>query len=197
MAKQKPVILPDYKADSQDDIEALIARNRQLEDDFDPMYIPGYTEIQKANAIAEVDDLLWRDAHPGQPKEYYYNQLGKNPQPLPVHFQAVRVAGMDGTHNANVTRDKAEYDRWGYRPAKYPEDFTPHGFGQPVFYVVQADGTLRREDLQLFVVDARAARARELSIARRTAEMENPESKDGEGTSFTGTAEKRFEHITT
>jgi hypothetical protein len=196
MAK-KPVILPDYRAESQDEIEALIARNRQLEDSFDPMYIPGYTEIQKANAIAEVDDLVWRETHPGVSKEDEYRKLGTHPQPLPVHFQAVRVAGMDGTHNANVSRDKAEYDRWGYEPAKYPEHFQPHGFGQPVFYTVQADGTLRREDLQLYVVDARAARARELSIARRTAELENPESKDGDGTNFTGTAEKRFEHITT
>ena len=196
--KQKPVILNDYRKEFDDEIEELIERNRQLEDDFDPMFIDGWTQVKKANAIAAVDDLLWAEQHrsTGLKKEDVYTTIGARPQPVPLEFQAIRVRAMDGTTNANISRDKAEYDRWKYEPAKWPDHFQPHGYGQPLGYTVHADGTLHRDDLQLFVVDARAARAREASIARRVAELENSPNTE-QGVEITSTAEKRFETITT
>lgn len=201
MAKTgKPVILTDYRKEFDDEVEALIAKNRQMEDDFDPMFIDGYTQALKANEIAAADPLDWanKNKETGITKKKVYNTIGSQPREVPVRFQAIRVIGMNGTHNANVSRDMAEYTRWGYRPAKYPEDFQPHGFGQPLGYTVQSDGTLRRDDLQLFVVDARAEHARLELLARRAAEAENPDVKRerDSGVEFEGSTERRRETVT-
>jgi hypothetical protein len=104
---------------------------------------------------------------------------------------------MDGTHNANVSRDLAEYTRWGYKPAKVDEHFTPYGWTPPLGYTVQTDGTLRRDDLQLFVVDARAEKARLSELARRAQEAEAPNAKFEKETrmEFEGTLERRRESV--
>lgn len=193
------MILTDYRKEMDDDVEALIARNRQLEDDFDPMFIDGYTQVQKANAISGADEIDWAIKYKDTniKKSDVYNTIGAQPRELPLHFTAIRVTGMDGTHNANVSRDMAEYSRWGYEPAKVDIHFTPHGWKPPLGYTVQSDGTLRRDDLQLFVVDARAEKARLELLARRTAEAENPQVKldRQSGSEFEGSAERRRESV--
>jgi hypothetical protein len=196
MAK-KPVILTNYDRVAEDEVEELIARNRQLEDSYDPYYIPGYTEIVKANEIANADDHVWHERYSKTDitKAKVLAGIGANPQPLPVNFTPLRVSSADGTSNANVTRDLMPYSRWGYRPAIWPEDFTKHGFGQPPGYTVRQDGTLHRDDLQLFVVDGRAERARQESLAREARARENPESKNGSGVEFTGTTEQYSETV--
>jgi hypothetical protein len=196
----KPMILTDYAKENDDDIEALIARNRQLEDDFDPMYIAGYTEVLKANSIKEADSLDWANKYEktNLTKSKVYDIIGAQPHEIPLRFTAIRVVGMDGTHNANVSRDLAEYTRWGYKPATVQDHFRPHGFTPPLGYTVQTDGTLRRDDLQLFVVDARAEKARLELLARRAQEAEAPSVKLEKETrmEFEGTTERRRESVT-
>lgn len=194
---KKPVILTDYNKVALDEVEELIARNRQLEDSYDPYYIPGYTEIMKANEIEAADPHVWHERYgkTNITKESVLKGIGANPRPLPVNFVPLRAAGADGANNANVNRDLMPYSRWGYRPAKWPEDFTQHGFGQPPGYTVRHDGTLHRDDLQLFVVDGRAERARQETLAREARARENPESKNGSGVEFMGTTEQYSETV--
>lgn len=196
----KPLILTDYARQTDDEVEALIAKNRQLEDSFDPMFIDGYTQVMQANAIAAADNLDWANKYEktGITKRSVYETIQAQPHELPLHFTAIRVSGMDGTHNANVSRDMAEYTRWGYEPAKVEVHFTPNGWKPPLGYTVQSDGTLRRDDLQLFVVDARAEKARLELLARRAAEAESPAVKleRQSNVEFEGTSERRRESVT-
>lgn len=196
--KSKPVILTDYDRQAMDDVEALIARNRQMEDDFDPYYIPGYTEVLKANEIKAADDFTWMERHREThlTKEKVLKTIGAEPRTLPVYFKPLRVQSADGAASSTVLSDMRPYAKWGYRPAIWPADFEQHGFGQPPGFVVRPDGTLHRDDLQLFVVDGRAERARLELLAREARERENMASfKSAEGVQFAGTAEHYSETV--
>lgn len=197
MSKQKPMILTDYNRVADAEVEELIARNRQLEDSYDPYYIPVYSERLRANEIAAADPHVWHERYKltNITKESVLRSIGADPAPLPVHFASLRVASADGTTNANVSRDMMPFTRWGYRPAIWPSDFEPHGFGQPPGYTVKADGTLHRDDLQLFVVDGRLERARKESLAREVEAREQPAIRQDGGAVITSTTEKYQETV--
>lgn len=189
MAKGKPVILNDYRSQSEEAFEfnpeAFMAGQN-----IDSTYIPGYSEIVKANDIEKADDLQFQVQHQktGITKQKLYKLVGADPRPLPFVFRWLRATGVDGTVNSNVARDLLEYtrkERGGYRIVNWFDDeeklFKPNGWGfPPAARLDRTDGTIRLDDLALYVVDGRAERAWENWVAEHTRDMEsNPGSPDG------------------
>ena len=199
MAKQKPVILSDYKSDTDDfgfDPSIFGETN-------DPYYIPGYTEQCKANDVEKADDFRFREQHQsdGITKQKLYDEVIKcQPRALPYVFSWLRVIGIDGTANANVVRDMYEYTKRGYKKVNWHEDqeriFSANGWGMPPGAVIEADGTVRRDDLALFVVDGRAERAWEKWLAEYTASLESSKSENEDGVSNKGSTNKTSEIVT-
>lgn len=195
MAKQKPVILPDYNTDTER--AAIQTFNEQFFEQMDTSYIPGYTETVKANDIAATDDGTWYEQHKatGLKKEDVYKQIGANPRELPVRFMWLRVMDTNGIEGgAEVTKGLYDYKRRGYRPA-VEADLTGNGFGFPpaAYKVGEA---IRRDDLQLFVVDGRAASAYDRALADYTRNLENPETFAVDGEHVEVTTERRSETLT-
>jgi hypothetical protein len=173
MAK-KPVILHDYTEDAER--EEALQFDPRVFDNADPSYIPGYSEIVQANDIEKANDLVFANQHEGTgiTKEYVYTKILKtHPRKLPVIFRWLRVAAPNGTNSYNADRDRMDYTKRGYRIASV-EDLDRHGFGRPPAAHVEADGTIRRDDVALFVVDGGAERAYERWLAQQIAETENP-----------------------
>lgn len=171
---RKPVILPDYTKDTER--EEALDFDPSIFDQSDPSWIPGYSEIVQANDIEAADDLTFRNQHSSTniTKEYLYSNIIKaHPRKLPVVFRWLRVAGPNGLNSYNADRDRMDYTKRGYRLAKQ-EDLTGNGFGLPPAAHVEADGTIRRDDVALFVVDGRAERAYERWLAQEIAETESP-----------------------
>lgn len=188
MAKgQKPVILNDVNLGAEDEESFDFAGHFDRTED--PSYIPGYSEQVQANDIAATDDHIWYQQHlasgedgrpqDGQTKEDVYKQIGRHPAPLPVEFMWLRTQDAAGLHSAQIAKDLMEYDRRRYRVAVWPNDFEPHGYGFPPAGHKEADGTIRRDDVTLYVVDGRAARAFKKAQQDYTQQLENPKGSGG------------------
>jgi len=179
MAKSKPVILGDYDLHKEDteafDFSAYFDKAQ------DPSYIPGYSEQVQANEIGAVPENVWYEQHKdtGITKESQYKLIGKHPAPLPVEYMWLRTQDVSGLPSASVARGLMEYADRKYRVARWPNDLEPYGFGQPPAGHLEADGTIRRDDVTLYVVDGRAATAFRKAQQEYTQKLENPTGRDG------------------
>lgn len=167
MAKQKPLLFGDTEAAVEAQAQYAFEREET------PDYIPGYTEQIQANAVndARGSSGMATTAR----KEHYFKQFGVAPKELPVKLTWVRALGLDGAVNSNVRVQQSEYRKRGYRPAT-EEDLKTHGYGLPPTAEVAADGSIRRNDVALWVVDGEQAKAYDRFVARKNAEFHSMEN---------------------
>lgn len=143
-----------------------------LYEERDPSYVPGHGEIVMANDIAKGD-------LPESEKQKYYARFGASPQQLPADLCWVRTTGINGARSYTADVSAAEYRRLGYRPCKV-EDLESLGWGIPPTAHVEADGTIRREDTALWIIDGARARALEQYRARVNAEFHAVRGKNAD-----------------
>lgn len=152
----KPFIFPDTKNDIEKFHEAAAEAAAGV---FDSSYIPGYSEIVKANEIHAADDYEFHQAHRNavsgaRSKEDWYRIIGARPQPLEVYFNWFRVASVNGTNSYTADLEVANHTRRGWRLAKLEDDLLRRGYGKPPAAQIDASGAIRRLDMALFVIDA-------------------------------------------
>jgi hypothetical protein len=177
---EKPFIFPD----AQSDLERFNEINIDaVSGGFDSSYIPGYSEIVKANEIAASNDLEFAQAHKdavsgARTKDDWYKIIGARPQKLPVYFKWLRVTSVSGDRSYNADVEVAQHQRRGWRLAT-DDDLGSHGWGLPPAGILGADRYIRRLDTALFVIDA-ALEDRYQAALRKTPDDEAP--KVGENT---------------
>lgn len=163
---RKPLIFPTTETDS---IRETM-NSPFLYEIGDPSYIPGYGDTIRANDIQ--NGRLSREE-----KETLYQQVGAAPGVLPVDFKWVRVSAPGGGQSYSADVDAAEYRRRGYRPCKVA-DFARltelYGYQLPPAARIAEDGSIRREDTELFFVDGDRARAYDAWIAQQNELLEKP-----------------------
>lgn len=143
-AKQKPLLYGDGMLDARqlDDIAKMEDQN------FDYSYVPGYSEQRQINEHAVRDGL--------------------KPIPLDKLYWA-RAARPDGS---NVDyREAVTVSRLGYRACTI-EDLRERGWGMPPAAHIAADGSIRREDTVLAIVDSGTAKKNQRRQQEKTAEFE-------------------------
>jgi hypothetical protein len=101
---------------------------------WDAAYVPGYSEERQNNEIAAAK--------------------GK-PQVEIDRLQWMRVAKLDGKETD--LRDRGEFARLGYQYCT-EEDLVERGWSLPPTAYIAPDGTIRREDSALMIVDKKLAR---------------------------------------
>lgn len=152
MAKDNKPLL--FGEDVGGDLERAIDSKALAFAGDDPNWIPGYSEQIRALDLKKAE--YGSMSH--QQFAHLMRQMGvsevKEP---PVRFKPVRAAGLNGELNDNVLIDKARYEEQGYRMATM-DDLTRHGYSKPPMYTIAADGTIRRGDVALMVVDAAGAK---------------------------------------
>ena len=124
--KSKPLLFGNAKLDATaiEDIEKF------QDQGFDWSYVPGYGEQRILNEHAVRD--------------------GQRPVPID-NLYWVRVSRTDGS---NVDyREAVNVSRLGYRACTI-DDLRERGWGMPPSAHVAADGTIRREDVALAIVDS-------------------------------------------
>lgn len=162
--REKPLLF-GKESSAQDEVLVRLEAG-EFDDTIKPFYdassVPGHAELTLANDMDEGD-------LPEHVKESYYKRFGTGPKPLPAELRWVRTHGPDGgrSHNADVA--KMRDLREGYRPATV-DDLRRAGYGNPITGQVLPDGTIRREDTTLFIVDGE--RARQLDAEKRRAARE-------------------------
>lgn len=154
-AAQKPMLFGNMQFDaaSIEDVEKFEGEG------FDWSYVPGYSEQRRINELAVRD--------------------GKKAIPLDKLYWA-RVSRVDGT---NVDyREAVTVSRLGYRACTV-EDLKERGWGMPPGAHVGADGTIRREDTALAIVDSDKAKKNQKKQQLANAEFEQrdvmPEGRGG------------------
>ena len=128
-APQKPMLFGSAFFDAQalEDIEKFEG------DNFDWSYVPGYSEQRRINELSIRD--------------------GRKPIAIDKLYWA-RASRVDGT---NVDyREAVTVSRLGYRACTI-EDLKERGWGMPPSAHVAADGSIRREDTVLAIVDSSRA----------------------------------------
>lgn len=156
-----------------------------LFEERDPSYVPGHGEIVMANDIAK--------GHlPEHEKRRYYERFGTGPKALPMDLAWVRVSGVDGNRSYNADISAADWRRKGYRPATL-DDLKKQGWEVPPTAHVEADGTIRREDVALWIVDGDRARALEAYQARVNAEFHAIQAREAHDGTPISVAEERRE----
>lgn len=162
-----------------DDVPAADKRAVELKyvrEEFDKFYIPGYSEVVKANDLSKNRAQIIDQA--GQTKQDYYQRWGTGPRDLPFEFVWVRVTDPAGrTTGTNIGIDRFHYTEKGYRPCTV-QDFERLKEKLPTLDFPPAaekaeDGTIRIQDSALFVVDTNDRRfllaQRDLAEANRAA----------------------------
>ena len=176
--RKKPLLFGTTYAD---DIERLMETNEIMEND--PGYIPGYSEAVRSWELSLIDPTVEnfstsrhiRTSEGLNLRDHYIKKYGE-PKPLPVRFKWVRVEDMKGDSNApNVRKDLVPYVKDGYTFAT-SDDLARYNYGVPPQAIVSADGTIRRGDVALVVVDAEGAKRADAKKARLKAERETGSS---------------------
>ncbi len=171
---------------TQGDTEAMESYPSLFADN-DPSYIPGYAERVRANEIASNPNLSTAA------REAALRSIGATPGPLPLETMWIRISGVNGERSANADISAAEYKRRGYRLATVDDlKVLSDGVVPPAAHI-DADGTIRREDVALFVIDAKRAQALErerLEWNKNYHTMQNSEGRSG-GVVITSTEESR------
>ena len=126
-----------------------------------------------ANDIAKADPLVFRDKNKVT-QEDMYRQIGASPAKLPVEFAWLPVSGVAGAPSNAQARVADRYlHQEGFRLARWPEDFEPHGYDFPPMGRQAEDGTIRRgSDTALFVRSGEVARKWDAFKAAEQAEFE-------------------------
>lgn len=188
----KPAIFANYEADP---VQAFDPRGYEIDD---ASWIPGYSEIVRANEIAAADDHVWNTQHyeTGITKKQMYQVIGADPRPLPVVFRWLRVVGINGGNSPNADRDRRPFTDRGYRPVR-KEDLEQWGIGFPPTAHVDASGMIRRDDVALFVVDGRREKSFRDWERQQIAEAEATSQRAGKdtGVAITSEAERGQEMI--
>lgn len=125
----KPILWGDKTFDAE-----RIEEYRRLERNWDRSYVPGYSEIRRDNEI----------------------RVKEGDKPIPHdRLQWVRVSRTGG--NDVDHKDLLEWGMLGYQFCT-EDDLLERGWKMPPTAHVAADGTIRREDLALAIVDKETAR---------------------------------------
>ena len=146
-SKQKPLLFGSatIEATAIEDIEKFESQN------FDWSYVPGYSEQRRLNEQAV--------------------KHGAKPVPLDRLYWA-RVSRTDGS---NVDyREAVTISRLGYRACTI-DDLRERGWGMPPAAHVAPDGSIRREDVALAIVDSDRA---EKNSRRQRADTASFEGKN-------------------
>lgn len=174
MAKgPKPVLWGTEETETDRDFMA----DMRISEEFDPSYIPGYSEIAKANDLAASNAA-------DSVKRHYYKQIGAAPRELPYQMAWVRVRGVDGERSPNADVGASEWRRRGYRPLPAAELqpggslYEHFGWRMPPAAHVSADGTICREDTQLWAIDGARANALEQARLAYTKEFHEPRERE-------------------
>ena len=165
-APKKPLLFPTSETDSV----RVVMEQPFLYEERDSTYIPGYTEEQMAADVK--NGKLSREE-----KEKLYEQIGKEPIDSPVSFKWVRTTAPGGgpSHRADI--DASEFLRQGYRRvtvAEFDKMAAQYGYGRPPAARIAEDGSICREDTQLWVSNGDQARAILAYQHAKAAEAENP-----------------------
>lgn len=154
--QRKPLLF----GSNQLDAAALEDIEKFEEENFDYSYVPGYSEQRRLNELAV------RDGHKATPMDKLY---------------WARVSRTDGSDVDY--RDAVTVSRLGYRACTI-DDLKERGWGMPPAAVVAPDGTIRREDTALAIVDSDRAKKNQVRQDRINAEFEGrneaPDLPDGE-----------------
>ena len=173
MAK-KPLVLADDTP-----VDQRFQAEQYTWEEQDASYIPGYSEIVKANDIATSERLSTEQ------KERYYQRWSTGPRRLPFEFVYLRMTNAAGGVSHSAAVDRMVYNQAGYTICKkddflalkdrFPEILlgTPWDNGSAT---LEPDGTIRRLDSALFVV--MTDNPRYLAWQRRRAE-ENTRAESG------------------
>lgn len=175
-SKKNPAEKPLVFAGSTTDSQQLHEGDEFAWEHFTPAWVPGYDEHVKANEIARNPRLTR-----GQ-KEKLLQDLGAAPKELSARVAWVRARGADGGRSYNASIDQASWRRKGYRPATV-EDLAQHQLVLPPTAHVDTDGTIRRVDCDLWIVDESKARAFDRMHAQMNADFHSlkaAETQDGE-----------------
>lgn len=146
----KPLILADDTP-----IEQRFQAEGYTWEEQDATYIPGYSEIIKANDLDTSERLSTEQ------KESYFKRWGTGPRKLPFEFVYLRMTNAAGGVSHSAAVDRMVYNQAGYTICK-KDDFlalqerfpdillgTPWENGSAT---LEPDGTVRRLDSALFVV---------------------------------------------
>lgn len=166
---QKPMVFATPSSKQDEVIEEIASgeyRDSVIKPFYDPSSVPGHAELVMARDIEKGRNL------PERVKQSYYHRFGTEPKPLPAELRWIRETGPDGRRSYNADVSKMQYLRDGYRPASV-DDLRRVGYGLPVAAEVLPDGSIRREDTRLYIVDG--VRARELEQQANEAAGYQPE----------------------
>lgn len=143
-ARQKPLLFGSatFDAKALEDIEKFEG------EEFDWSYVPGYSEQRRIN------ELEVRKGHRAIPLDKLY------------WARAARVDGSNVDYREAVT-----VSRLGYRACTL-DDLQERGWGMPPSAHVAADGSIRREDTVLAIVDSDRAQKNLKKQQEKTAEFE-------------------------
>lgn len=163
---KKPLLFPTTETDSV----RVVMDTPFLYEERDSTYIPGYTEEQMANDVK--NGRLSKEE-----KEKLYEQIGKRPIDSPVSFKWVRTTAPGGgpSHRADI--EASEFLRQGYRrvtKAEFDKFSAEYGYALPPAGRIAEDGSICREDTQLWVSSGDQARAILAYQHAKAAEAENP-----------------------
>ena len=164
----KPLVLPQ---DLPDTIRASMA-DAFLWEERTPDYVPGHAELVMANEISANRRLSTEE------KEKHFQRLGTRGGPLPAELGWVRILGVNGGYSASASIDAAEWKRKGYKPAR-EEDLKRLGWKLPPAAHVEPDGTIRREDTALWIVDGDLARLHERRRLEAARDSDKPVDTTG------------------
>lgn len=180
----KPAIFANYEPDP---VNTFDPRGYEVDD---TSWIPGYSEIVRANEIAAADDLTWNIQHreTGITKRQMYEVIGAQPRELPVEFRWLRVVGINGGNSPNADKERAAFTKRGYRTVTRAE-LERWGLGLPPHAFEDGSGMIRRDDVALFVVDGRRERAFKQWEAAQIAEIEGQSQRTGKDTGVAITSE--------
>lgn len=171
--ERKPFLLGPSGGGSKQD-EALVKMAVGEYDDeikpfYDPSSVPGHAEQQLANDMAEGN-------LPEHVKRSYYRRFGVEPAPHEQDYRWVRDVGPDGKRSYNAEVTKMTYRRQGYRPAT-ADDLRSAEHGIPPTAEVLPDGSVRREDTRLYVIDGERARQLDKEARERAGATSEREAK--------------------
>src|SRR5690606_12492481 len=91
-----------------------------LWEETDPAYIPGYTEVQRANDLSLNPSQVVDGA--GNTKQDYYMRWGTGPRDLPVEFAWLPISDGVGRASRIADKDRGEWLRRGFKPCS-KQDF--------------------------------------------------------------------------
>jgi len=167
---KKPFVFGKERSAQDEALEQITSgefRDAQVKPYYDASSVPGHAELVIARDLAKAGSRLSEDV-----KQGYYKRFGAEPADLPADLRWIRETGPDGKRSYNADVTKMGYLRDGYRPATV-DDLRSVGFGLPPAGEVLPDGSIRREDTRLYIVDG--DRARELEKEANEAAGYTPE----------------------